>query len=217
MEILEGVCVSVSCSVVSDSLWPHGLQSSRLLCPRNSPGKNIGVGCISFSNANFSSNGLVAKSCPTLATPQAVACQVPLSMGFSRLEYWSGLPFPSPILEGRLRLRVLERIQCLLTLIKILLMKKLYAAYLQIKFNQASCLFFLTLVIRTQTLLLFSCSAVSDSLQPHGGQHTRLCLAFAISWSLLKLISIKSVIIQPSHPLSSPFPPASSLSQHQVH
>ena len=25
-----------------------------------------------------------------------VACQAPLSMGFSRQEYWSGLPFPSP-------------------------------------------------------------------------------------------------------------------------
>ena len=25
-----------------------------------------------------------------------VACQAPLSMGFSRKEYWSGLPFPSP-------------------------------------------------------------------------------------------------------------------------
>ena len=25
-----------------------------------------------------------------------VACQVPLSMGFPRQEYWSGLPFPSP-------------------------------------------------------------------------------------------------------------------------
>ena len=40
--------------------------------------------------------GLVAKSCPTLATPWIVACQTPLSMGFSRQEYWSGLPFPSP-------------------------------------------------------------------------------------------------------------------------
>ena len=40
--------------------------------------------------------GLVAKSCPTLATPWAVACQTPLSMGFSRQEYWSGLPFLSP-------------------------------------------------------------------------------------------------------------------------
>ena len=39
---------------------------------------------------------LVAKSCPTLATPWTVACQGPLSMGFSRQEYWSGLLFPSP-------------------------------------------------------------------------------------------------------------------------
>ena len=30
------------------------------------------------------------------ATPWTVACQGPLSMGFSRQEYWSGLPFPSP-------------------------------------------------------------------------------------------------------------------------
>ena len=30
------------------------------------------------------------------ATPWTAAYQVPLSMGFSRQEYWSGLPFPSP-------------------------------------------------------------------------------------------------------------------------
>ena len=30
------------------------------------------------------------------ATPWTVAHQTPLSMGFSRQEYWSGLPFPSP-------------------------------------------------------------------------------------------------------------------------
>ena len=29
-------------------------------------------------------------------TPRTVACQASLSMGFSRQEYWSGLPFPSP-------------------------------------------------------------------------------------------------------------------------
>ena len=38
----------------------------------------------------------VAQSCPTLCDPWTVACQAPLSMGFSRQEYWSGLPFPSP-------------------------------------------------------------------------------------------------------------------------
>ena len=40
--------------------------------------------------------GLVAKLYMTLATPWTVACQALLSMGFSRQEYWSGLPFPSP-------------------------------------------------------------------------------------------------------------------------
>ena len=47
---LGAVCAALSCSVVSDSLQPHGVQSSRLLCPG----------------------------------------------GFSRQEYWSGLPCPPP-------------------------------------------------------------------------------------------------------------------------
>ena len=34
--------------------------------------------------------GLVAKLCPILATPWTVAHQAPLSMGFSKQEYWSG-------------------------------------------------------------------------------------------------------------------------------
>ena len=40
--------------------------------------------------------GLVSRSCPTPATPWTVAHQAPLFMEFSRREYWSGLPFPSP-------------------------------------------------------------------------------------------------------------------------
>ena len=40
--------------------------------------------------------GLVAKLCPTLATPWTATCQTPLSMGFPRQVYWNGLPFPSP-------------------------------------------------------------------------------------------------------------------------
>ena len=36
-------------------------------------------------------------SCVQLfATPRTVANQAPLSMGFPRQEYWSGLPFPTP-------------------------------------------------------------------------------------------------------------------------
>ena len=47
---------------------------------------------------NLHSDGggvLVAKLCLTLLTPWTVAFQAPLSMGFSRQEYWSGFPFPS--------------------------------------------------------------------------------------------------------------------------
>ena len=40
--------------------------------------------------------GWVTKLCLTLVTPWTVAHQTPRSMGFSRQEYWSGLPFPSP-------------------------------------------------------------------------------------------------------------------------
>ena len=34
------------------------------------------------------------------ATPETVAHQAPPSLGFSRQEYWSGLPFPSPMHES---------------------------------------------------------------------------------------------------------------------
>ena len=40
-------------------------------------------------------------SCVRLsATPQMAAHQAPLSLGFSRQEHWSGLPFPSPVHES---------------------------------------------------------------------------------------------------------------------
>ena len=37
-----------------------------------------------------------AQSCSTLFNPVTIAHQAPLSMGISRQEYWSGLPFPPP-------------------------------------------------------------------------------------------------------------------------
>ena len=46
--------------------------------------------CLVFSWWGFS------QSCMTLATPWTVARQVPLSVRFSRQEYWSGLPCPPP-------------------------------------------------------------------------------------------------------------------------
>ena len=40
---------------------------------------------------------LVAKSYLTLVIVWTVARQVPMSLGFPRQEYWSGLPLPSPL------------------------------------------------------------------------------------------------------------------------
>ena len=48
----------VSCSVVFNSLQPHGLYLTRLLCPWNSPGKNAGVGCHSLLQGIFLTQGL---------------------------------------------------------------------------------------------------------------------------------------------------------------
>ena len=54
-------------------------------------------GCESWTiKKDAGGEGLVAKSCLTLVTPWTGACQARLSMGFSRQEYWRGLPFPSP-------------------------------------------------------------------------------------------------------------------------
>ena len=54
---------------------------------------------------------------------------------------------------------------------------------------------------------------MSGSLQLHDAAR-QASQSVTSSWSLLKLLSIKS--IQPSHPLSSPSPPAFNLSQHQA-
>ena len=52
---------------------------------------------ISIAKVWKQSESEVAQSCPTLETPWTVAHQAPLSMGYPRQEYWSGLPF---ILQG---------------------------------------------------------------------------------------------------------------------
>ena len=49
------VCV---CSVMSDSLGPHGLQVTRLFCPWDFPGKNTRVGCHFLLQRIFPTQGL---------------------------------------------------------------------------------------------------------------------------------------------------------------
>ena len=52
------LCVCISRSAVSDSLWPHGLWPIRLLCPWNSLGKHTGVDCHSLLQGIFPTQGL---------------------------------------------------------------------------------------------------------------------------------------------------------------
>ena len=83
--------------VVSNSVRPQRRQPTRLPRPWDSPGKNTGVGChFLLQCMKVKSESEVAQSCPTLATPRSAAHQAPLSMGFSRQKYWSGVPLPSP-------------------------------------------------------------------------------------------------------------------------
>ena len=49
--------ISVSCSVLSDSLQPHDLYSIRLLCPWDALGKNTGVGCPFLLQGIFPTQG----------------------------------------------------------------------------------------------------------------------------------------------------------------
>ena len=79
---------------MSDSVRPHRRQPTRLPCPWDSPDKNTGVGC------HFLLQCMKVKSLSQvrlLEIPWTAAHQDPPSMGFSRQEYWSGLPLPSPL------------------------------------------------------------------------------------------------------------------------
>ena len=61
--VLEWVDISFSSLVVSNSLWPHGLQPVRLLCPWDFPGKNPGVGCDSLLQGVFPTHGSNSHLC----------------------------------------------------------------------------------------------------------------------------------------------------------
>ena len=90
-------CRCCTASVVSDSVRPHRRQPTRLPRPWDSPGKNTGVGCHFFSNAwKWKVKVRSLSRVRLFVTPWTAAHQAPPSMGFSRQEYWSGVPLPSP-------------------------------------------------------------------------------------------------------------------------
>ena len=79
---------------MSDSVRPHRWQPTRLPRPWDSPGKNTGVGChFLLQCMKMKSESEVAQSCLTLSDPMDYSPPGPPSMGFSRQEYWSGVPW----------------------------------------------------------------------------------------------------------------------------
>ena len=99
MNYLDEISVYVSEKIVSNSVRPQRWQPNRLPCPWDSPGKNTGVGCY-FLLQCMKVKVKTLSRVQLLATPWTAAYQAPLSMGFSRQEYWSGVPFPSPMQES---------------------------------------------------------------------------------------------------------------------
>ena len=117
--------IQFSHSVVSDSLRPRGLQHARLPCPSAAAAKSL-QSCptlcdpidsspsgspvpgilqartlewvaISFSNAwKWKVKVKSLSRVRLFTTPWTEAYQAPPPMGFSRKEYWSGVPLPSP-------------------------------------------------------------------------------------------------------------------------
>ena len=83
--MVSGIMWSESHSVVSNSLWPHGLYS-----PWNSPGQNTGVGSLSLLQGIFPTQGsnLGLLHCRRFFTSWATR---------EAQEYWSGYPIPSPV------------------------------------------------------------------------------------------------------------------------
>ena len=128
--------------------------------------------------------------CPTLSDPvDYIACQVPLSMGFSRQEYWSGLLCPSPGGLPNLKIKPEPPMSPAL---------------------QADAL-------PTETCVQFSSVAqlYPTLWDPMNSSTPGLPVLHQLPESTQTHVHQVSDAIQPSHPLLSPSPPALNLSQHQ--
>ena len=124
--------------------------------------------------------------------PWTVACQVPLSLGFSRQEYLSGLPFPSP--------------------------GDLPNLGMELAFPALAGWFFTTEQPGKHTVALWCCS-VTQSCPTFWGPMDCSTPGFPVLHYLPEFAQTHvhwvGDAIQPSHPLLSPSPPALNLSQHQ--
>ena len=86
----------MSCPSFRSCALPLSLLLQQDLCPLQLTGQFKEGVAHTFIPTVKESETEVAQSCPTLCNPLDCTHQAPLSMGFSRQEYWSGLPLPSP-------------------------------------------------------------------------------------------------------------------------
>ena len=91
--------LALSAHVSPQTIHFRVLDKSPVLDPRRGPPScnNIIISVCVHVCVSVACVHSVAQSCLTLLWPLwTVACQATLSLGFSRQEYWSGLPFPLP-------------------------------------------------------------------------------------------------------------------------
>ena len=82
---------------MSDSVWPHRRQPQGSPVPGILQARTLEWVAISFSNAwKWKVKAKSLSHVWLFTTPWTAAYQAPPPMGFSRQEYWSGLPLPSP-------------------------------------------------------------------------------------------------------------------------
>ena len=98
-------CCCCVASVVSNSVRPHGLQPTRLLCPWDSPGKNTGVGChFLLQCMKVEGESEVAQSCPTPSDP--MNCSLPGSSVHgifqARVLEWGAIAFSDCLGQSQL-------------------------------------------------------------------------------------------------------------------
>ena len=98
-------CCCYVTSVVSDSVWPHRRQPTRLPRPWDSPGKNTGVGChFLLQCTKVKSESEVSQSCLTLSDP--IDCSPPGSsihgIFQARVPEWGATAFSGPYTSSTL-------------------------------------------------------------------------------------------------------------------
>ena len=89
---------------MSDSVWPHRRQPTRLSCPWDSPSKNTGVGChFLLQCMKVKSESEVAQSCPAVSDP--MDCSPPGSsihgISQARVLEWGAIAFSKETVDIR--------------------------------------------------------------------------------------------------------------------